>query len=453
MSKTLKEASPKIKELHAKAMNMRESGNAEYAATLLLEILKMDPALTELWPKAREIQLASAQGNKTNHSLSNMKSMGKVMKIKGLIKKQDVAAVDLAEDLLRSDFLNPSFIELYCDAAEASHLEVAAIATLEAFLKADPNHTDFLQRLGKLHAVTGNPIEARKAYERLSELMPGDQRFAKLARDAAAQETTMIGNWDQEGSFRKSLKDADEAAQLEAENRSQSSAEGIQEVIALQQQKLNKEPDNINLYRPLADSLLKDGQLNEALDVLDRANELANSADPEILRAISNVTIKIYEHNVAALREDGQEEAALEQAEELKQFRLEDASELVERYPNDLGYKYEYGIQLMANNMLDEAIVQFQQSQRNPQKRIDSLFRLGSAFSAKKQYDIAADQLATAASELPTLDGLKKDVVYELGCVLEAQGKMSEAKEQFKTIYSVDIGYRDVAKKIELTAG
>jgi hypothetical protein len=47
------------------------------------------------------------------------------------------------------------------------------------------------------------------------------------------------------------------------------------------------------------------------------------------------------------------------------------------------------------------------------------------------------------------MDDMKKDIVYELGCVFEATGNIEKAVEQFKEIYSVDIGFRDVAEKIE----
>jgi hypothetical protein len=40
-------------------------------------------------------------------------------------------------------------------------------------------------------------------------------------------------------------------------------------------------------------------------------------------------------------------------------------------------------------------------------------------------------------------------LVYALGSVLEKMGKAGEAIEQFKQIYEIDIGYRDVAKKVD----
>jgi hypothetical protein len=40
-------------------------------------------------------------------------------------------------------------------------------------------------------------------------------------------------------------------------------------------------------------------------------------------------------------------------------------------------------------------------------------------------------------------------LIYNLGTVLEAMEKKEEAIEQFKQIYEADIGYRDVAAKVD----
>ena len=49
----------------------------------------------------------------------------------------------------------------------------------------------------------------------------------------------------------------------------------------------------------------------------------------------------------------------------------------------------------------------------------------------------------------PLFDDEKKDLIYTLGCVLDKMGKKEEAIEQFKLIYEVDIGYRDVSKRVD----
>ena len=63
--------------------------------------------------------------------------------------------------------------------------------------------------------------------------------------------------------------------------------------------------------------------------------------------------------------------------------------------------------------------------------------------------DLAARTLQNAIKEKVVFDDEKKELIYALGCVLEKMGKAEEAIEQFKLIYESDIGYKDVAAKVD----
>ena len=88
-------------------------------------------------------------------------------------------------------------------------------------------------------------------------------------------------------------------------------------------------------------------------------------------------------------------------------------------------------------------------AQRNPQKRIRALYYLAMCFKAKVQYEIPMEQLEKARSELHLMDDTKKDVVYEMGVISETMGRPDQAIAYFKEIYAVDIGYKDIAQKID----
>jgi tetratricopeptide (TPR) repeat protein len=85
-----------------------------------------------------------------------------------------------------------------------------------------------------------------------------------------------------------------------------------------------------------------------------------------------------------------------------------DSADRVKRYPNDLQFRYEYGVVLYEHNRLNEAIEEFQLAQRNPQRRIRTLYYLALCFKQKQQYDIAIEQLQKAASEMTVMDETKK---------------------------------------------
>ena len=74
---------------------------------------------------------------------------------------------------------------------------------------------------------------------------------------------------------------------------------------------------------------------------------------------------------------------------------------------------------------------------------------LAQCFAKRKMFDLAAKTFQNAIKEKTLFDEEKKDLIYNLGCVLESMGKKDEALEQLKQIYEVDIGYKDVAAKVD----
>jgi tetratricopeptide (TPR) repeat protein len=98
---------------------------------------------------------------------------------------------------------------------------------------------------------------------------------------------------------------------------------------------------------------------------------------------------------------------------------------------------------------ISEAIGELQKAKGNPYKRLAAMSLLAQCFAKRKMFDLAARTLQDAIKEKPSFDDEKKDLIYNLGCVFEAMGKKEEAVEQFKQIYESDIGYKDVAAKVD----
>lgn len=127
---------------------------------------------------------------------------------------------------------------------------------------------------------------------------------------------------------------------------------------------------------------------------------------------------------------------------------IESAQAHVERYPGDADARFKLAEMLLTAWQTDAAIAQYQQVQRNPKLRVRALLGLARGFRARRLHDLAIAQLQTAKQELPSLDDLKKEVIYELGGCYEDLKQPESAIAQFKEIYAEDIGFRDVAAKI-----
>ena len=62
---------------------------------------------------------------------------------------------------------------------------------------------------------------------------------------------------------------------------------------------------------------------------------------------------------------------------------------------------------------------------------------------------MALSQFEKALEGTSTFNDQKKELVYLLASVHESQGRHEAAAALYKSIYEVDIGYRDIAKKVE----
>ena len=138
--------------------------------------------------------------------------------------------------------------------------------------------------------------------------------------------------------------------------------------------------------------------------------------------------------------------AALET--ELDQLKLSEAERLVERYPNDLMYRYELGSLYMKTGNIDGAVEQLQKSRGQPQRRVASLNQLGQCYQQMGLHDMAIDTFNEAIAELPVMDGLKKELLYNLGNAYELMGDQEKSTAAYKEIAKVDFSYRDVREKI-----
>jgi lipopolysaccharide biosynthesis regulator YciM len=74
---------------------------------------------------------------------------------------------------------------------------------------------------------------------------------------------------------------------------------------------------------------------------------------------------------------------------------------------------------------------------------------LGQCFALRGMNDMAARTLQNALKEKGVFDDEKKELLYALGVVFEKMGKTEEAMDQFKQIYEVDMGFKDVSAKVD----
>jgi len=446
---TVEEVSRKVRDLYNKAFSAVERGNTDYAIQMLRQVLELEPRLLIARKYLRMVELKRFRESKVNHTMSTVSGLGKMMAAKGALKKNPKKALSAAEDLMEKDPANLQFVKVLEQAAIASDMPEVAIQTYEMIRELYPQDADLLRRLGALYLSVDEPIKGRDCLELVARMNPKDQEAQKALKDASALATLKKGNWEKEGSFRDKMKDTQEAQRLEKQAKAVKSSQDLPAMIAEQQAKIEREPENVNYRRALADLYGKNKDYVGAISVLEEAQRVSDSPDPQVDQAINNYRVKQFEKEIEELQEAGDEAGAQARSAEMEEFRFEYASECVKRYPNDLQFSYMYGELLFNRGELNDAIQQFQKAQRNPQRRTRALYYLAMCFEQKGQLDIAMEQLEKAASELQVMDETKKDVLYAMGALSEQMGEQQKAVDYYKEIYAVDIGYRDVAERIE----
>jgi tetratricopeptide (TPR) repeat protein len=128
---------------------------------------------------------------------------------------------------------------------------------------------------------------------------------------------------------------------------------------------------------------------------------------------------------------------------------LAECQKRAEKFPTDMQIRFELGKLYFQAGKISEAIAEFQKAQNNPHRKIASLNYLGQCFAKRNMNDLAGRTFENAIKEKLTFDEEKKELIYNLGCVLEKAGKREEAKKQFEEIFAVDAGYKDVGAKMD----
>jgi tetratricopeptide (TPR) repeat protein len=454
---TLEQVPQKVRDLFNRGFSAMERGNLDYAIDMLTACLELEPLFHQArrYLRAAEIKrFKMAGGGAFTHLMSTITGFPAVATAQAMVNAgKPMQAIGAIEKVLRKDPLNLFYIKVLAKAAEAAGEPDIAIQTLAMIREHQPHDIFVLNLLGRLYMKTEQPRLARQCFETLCEIKPNDTAALKALKDAMATDSMTTDGWAKAAAsgkgFRTMIRDEKQATILEQESKSVKGQQDVDALIAENKARVLREPGNINYRRALAQLYAGSQMFEEAILTLQEALAVANGRDPHLEQAITQVRLQAFEHEIKRLRGSDMTAAAEEKEKERDQFLFNDVQDRAARYPNDLQIKYEYGILLFQQNRINDAIQQFQAAQRNAQRRTSSLYYIGLCFKAKQQYDMAIEQLGKALEELPVMDEQKKAVLYELGQILESSGRMPEAIDHYKQIYQIDIGYRDVAAKVE----
>jgi tetratricopeptide (TPR) repeat protein len=446
-----------LRELYQKGVTAVQRQNLDYAIAIFQQVVQREPAFLEGRQALRAAQIKKV-GTSTGFfkkmlgGATSSPLMAKAQMAKG---KNPLEAVQIAEQILEGDPHNSIGHKILAESALAGGLPRTACFAYEILLKASPRDYDLSMAYGEALAAAGQVAKAEQVYQELQRSFPNKAEISMALKDLAAKRTLNEGGYEAlaggGGSYRDILKDKTEAVRLEQENRVVKNEDDSARLIREYEARLVAEPRNVKLLRNIAEIYAQQKNYDRSIEFYERIRGTEAGADPSLEKAISDLVLKRFDYNASLL--DASDPAQAEQIDQLRReraaFQIEDTRKRAEKYPTDLLIKFELGVLYLQAGKVSEAIQEFQKAQGNPNKRLSSMMYLAQCFSARNMNDLAARKLKEALKEKPAFDEEKKEMVYQLGCVLEKMNKKEEAIEQFKQIYETDIGYKDVAAKVD----
>ena len=455
-------------DLRSKYQSALGAKDVEYAVMLLKGIVQKEPCFGEARDQLRKIEKAKVgELSFIARFMSALKTYSTLTAGRAqLARKKPMEALRYAEDMLAVNLKSLSALNLLAQSGHDLGARFISIEALEIAREYFPKNIAVLDWLADEYAANKQGTHALRIRQEICAIKPENLAYQQKVRAAAALATMQTGKWEEKDNsgegYRKILKNKDDAVKLEQQDRIARNIDDVKDLIDGLEKQIADGKGNQELKRKLADLYQKADQHDKAIEYYNMVAQEIGAMDPFIDRAIEKSTVAKYQKNIQEWRKyaeavpDKKVEAdnnveILE--DQLNNFQLERALERVNNYPNDLQLRYELAIIYFESGDFENALSQFQLSQKNPQRRLSSIVYLGQCFHEKKQYDIAIEEYTKAISEMLTMDRQKIDALYCLGLTYEETDNNEKAIECFKQIYRANIKFKDVSDRIARLAG
>ena len=434
------------RQLWERGYEQLEKKQWDYAMELLCMAVEKDPGFFECRMALRAAQvkkyenassLAKIAGTAANaHNMAQAKV--------ALARKNYFGALSHAEKVLCADPESSVAHRVIVDASSALDLPQTMISSLQMLKKVNPENKDLTKELGTALEMLGDWDQAEQVMGQLAAVNPDDPVLQQAYKDTAAKATIFRGQYEkmitEPGAVGEVLGDDVETETLSAD-------EALDEKIYHMEERLQGESDNYKLGVDIAKLYVQRRDFERAFEYYDWVLDNNQVSDSAIDRAVADAYQAQYDNDIEAFPEGSPEREGLVRERDV--FLLENCQGRAERYPTMLEFRFELGERLLRMDKVNEAIQAFQKAQNSPKHKLDSLNYLGQCFMKRGMHDMALSQFEKALGEKTVMDQQRKELVYNLACVYEEQGRREEAARYFKEIYEVDINFMDVADKVE----
>ncbi len=432
-----------------KAEEAAKRRNYDFAVELYQQLLELDADQGEARAGLRRVLKLRQEKKKGGRLLRAISGAAPLAMAKTMLKARRYdASIKALEQYLATNPLDVDANLTLGMALEDGEYFKSACAVYEFIAEIAPRNPEGLKRAGAMMYKLGDYPRALEFYELALEVDPRDQEALKERKNLAAETALSTRRDETIGHSREQILDKDEARAIERSQRLHKTDDELREDLARMEDQLAESPGNPELLIALSEVHEKLKDLEAAYDLIDRACEYRrDSAD--LVHRKGLLRQKVLKKQISRADRAGDTEKANQLEQELLGFQLDALREQVRLRPGDAGLRLKLGRQLMRQEAVDEAVAEFQRAVEDPRVGCDAQFSLGLAFQKKGFTDLAKKNYERALEGSSGFDERSKEILYNLGSIAEEEGDAEQARTFFARIFEIDIGYRDVATRME----
>jgi tetratricopeptide (TPR) repeat protein len=463
-----------------RANQVLASHNYDYAIRLLFSCCVLEPGNLIYRQRLRQTEKAKYSNNLRGSWHARWTTWAGKARVKATLGARDYLKV--LEHGERVLMRNPWDVGVQMDMASAADglgLLDVAIWCLEQARQKTARDISLNRALAKLYEKRGNFLQAMALWQMIQADNPTDMEAQHKLKDLAAHDTIARGRYEpgqgggenaaaglrpgQPMPINSPTADTGSAnpgssAANPVKGKAGSSADHrVAREAALIRTRLDADKTNVNAYLQLAALYRRVGLLDQARAVLNDGLGPTGNAF-ELALELADLDIEPFRQNLL-VTEDKLRDTPDD--EELRRIRLRLRKEVntreldffrqkAERFPTELGLRFEVGVRLLRAGQHDEAIQMLQAARSDPRFRWQSMLWLGHCFKARNNWRLAQRNFEDALQNLPVGEtSARKDLLFLLAQGFADEGDFARAVDLGHELANLDFSFRDIGRLID----
>ena len=423
--------------------------NFDFAIEVYQQLLELEPDLGEARAGLRRALRRKFEAKGGGRFLRALSGAVPLATAKTLRKagRHDACAKSLESYLVSNPMDEDANLLLGMTLEDAGHMK-SALAVYEFVAEIAPKNSAALKRAGALMYRNADHVRALEYYERALHADPRDQEALKARKDLSAEAALSKTNFEKVGHSRDLMANKDEARALERSKRLHLSEEELTQARTQLETKYAENPTDPDVMIELAEIAEKMKDLDTASSLVDRALSYRKTSFDLICRS-GDLHAKLIKKAIARADKEGQAQEAARLEQELIQAEARDYRLRVDAHPSDLALRVQLGKRLLSAGDADGALTELQKATADARHERDARALLAQCFQKKGFLDLARKEYERALGDGRELDQRAKEILYNLADIAATGGDRTQARAFYARIYEVDVGFRDVAAKMD----